>query len=111
MLDLALHVSDAPAGVTLVPRAVELFGRGPQLHNEVAGQVFRIGFTAFLTPELDQGRFVTTHNDPGVGPTDEGPPMQSPGKFGMLHFSAYYLFHIISYVNNNYREVKQFKVN
>ena len=66
MLDPALHVPDAPAGVALVPRAVELLGGGPELHDEVAGQVLRLGLAAFLAPEADQGRLVAPHDDPGV---------------------------------------------
>ena len=39
----ALDVGDAPPGVALVPGAVEVLGRGPELHDEVAGQVLRLG--------------------------------------------------------------------
>jgi hypothetical protein len=66
MLDAALHVGDASAGVALVPGAVEFFGRGPKLDNEVARQVLRLGLPPLLAPELDQGGFVPAHNDPGV---------------------------------------------
>jgi hypothetical protein len=72
MLDLALDVDDAPAGVALVPGAVELFGGGPKLHDEVAGQVVRLGLAPFLPPKADQGRFVTAHDDPGVRIANEG---------------------------------------
>jgi hypothetical protein len=37
MLEVALDVCDAPAGVALVPGAVELLGGGPELDDEVAG--------------------------------------------------------------------------
>ena len=50
MLDLALDVADAPAGVALIPGAVELFRRRAKLHDEVAGQVLWLGFTPFLPP-------------------------------------------------------------
>ena len=56
MLDPALNVPDAPAGVALVPGAVELLGGGPELHDEVAGQVLRLGLAALLAPKPDKGR-------------------------------------------------------
>ena len=54
MLDAALDIRDAPAGIALVPGAVELLGCGPELHDEVAGQVFRLSLAAFFSPEADQ---------------------------------------------------------
>ena len=63
---------DPPAGIALVPGAVEVLGRGPELHDEVAGQVLRLGLAPFLAPEADQGGFVAAHDDPGVGAADEG---------------------------------------
>ena len=71
MLDPALDVGDAPAGIALVPGAVELLGRAAELHNEVAGQVLRLGFAAFLAPKADQGGFIAAHDDPGVRAADE----------------------------------------
>ena len=53
MLDVALDVRNAPAGIAFVPGAVELFGRGPELHDEVAGQVLRLGLAAFLLPKAN----------------------------------------------------------
>jgi hypothetical protein len=66
MPDPALHVADLPAGVALVPGAVELFRRRAELHDEVARQVLRLGFTPFLAPKADQRDFIAPHNDPGV---------------------------------------------
>jgi hypothetical protein len=37
MPDPRLHVADLPAGIALVPGAVELFGCPPELHDEVSG--------------------------------------------------------------------------
>ena len=37
VLDAALDVGDAPAGIALVPGTIELLRCGPELHNEVAG--------------------------------------------------------------------------
>jgi hypothetical protein len=70
MLDLPLDVGDAPAGIALVPGPVELLGCGPELNDQVAGQVLRLGLTALS--ELDQGRLVAAHDNPGVRAANEG---------------------------------------
>src|SRR5437660_939867 len=84
MLDLALHIADVPASVALEPGAVELLSDGPQLHNQVAGQVLWLSLSPLLAPELDQGRFVTTHDDPGVRAADERTAIQNPGMVRFL---------------------------
>ena len=61
-----------PAGIALVPGAIELLGCGPELHDEVAGQVLRLGLAPLLAPQADQGGFVAAHDDPGVRAADEG---------------------------------------
>ena len=43
----------------------------PELHDQVAGQVLRLGLAPFLAPKADQGRFITAHDDPGVRAADE----------------------------------------
>ena len=53
----ALDVDDVLAGVALVPSPVEFSG-GPNLHDEVAGQVLRLGLAPFLLPKADQSRLV-----------------------------------------------------
>jgi hypothetical protein len=50
VLDPTLDIGDAAAGVALVPGAVEVLRRGPKLHDEVAGQVLRVGLAPFLAP-------------------------------------------------------------
>ena len=72
MLDPPLDVCDAVAGIAFVPGAVELLGGGPELHDEVAGQVLRLGLASLLPPKPNQGGFVVSHDDPGVGAADEG---------------------------------------
>src|SRR4029450_10350621 len=67
-----LPIAALPTGVALVPGSVEALGGGPELDNEVAGQVLRLGLATLLAPELDQGRFVIAHDDSGVRATDEG---------------------------------------
>src|SRR6266436_6324534 len=71
MPDLALHVSDPSAGVSLVPGAIELLGRHPELHNKVARQIFRLGLAAFLAPQVQHSGFIIAHDDPGVRAADE----------------------------------------
>jgi hypothetical protein len=78
MLNPALDIGDAPAGIALVPGAVEFLGGGPELDNQVTGQVLWRGLPTLLAPELDQGRFVAAHDDPGVGAADEGPAILMP---------------------------------
>jgi hypothetical protein len=48
MPDLALDIRDAPAGIALVPGAVELLGGGPELDNKVGRQVLSLGLAPFL---------------------------------------------------------------
>jgi hypothetical protein len=79
MPDAALDVGNAPAGVALVPGSVEVLGGGAKLDNEVARQVLRLGLPTLLAPELDQGRFITAHDNAGVRAADERAPTQNPG--------------------------------
>jgi hypothetical protein len=71
MPDLALRVPDLPAGVALMPGAIELLGRGSELYDEVAGQVLRLDLAPFLAPQADQGCFIAAHDDPRVRAANE----------------------------------------
>jgi hypothetical protein len=71
MPDPALHVADLPAGVALVPGAIELLGCSPELHDEIAGEVLRLGLASFFSPQTDQGRLIAAHDYAGVGAADE----------------------------------------
>jgi hypothetical protein len=53
MLDLPLDVGNAATRIALVPGAVELLGGSPELRDEVAGQILRLGLAPFLLPEAD----------------------------------------------------------
>src|SRR5262249_8458248 len=77
MPDPALHVADRPAGVALIPGAIELLGRSPELHDEVAGQVLRLGLAPFFAPEPDQGGFIVAHDDPSVRAAEEETALRS----------------------------------
>jgi hypothetical protein len=50
MPHVTLHGPDLAAGVALVPGAIELLGRPSKLHNEIVGEVLRLGLAAFLAP-------------------------------------------------------------
>src|SRR5262245_59677074 len=83
MLDPPLDLSNAPAGVALIPTAVELFGGGPELDNEIPGQILRVGLAPLLAPQMNKSRLVAAHDNPGVGPADEGAALRL-----MLYFLA-----------------------
>jgi hypothetical protein len=65
------HIADGPTSVALIPCAVEFFGDGSELHDEIALEVLRLGFPALLPPQPKQRRFIVTHDDPGVRAADE----------------------------------------
>ena len=71
MPDPLLDVGDHLAGVSFKPMPIEVFGDPPELDNEVSGQVLGLGFAALFPPKPEQGRFVRTHDDPGVRAADE----------------------------------------
>ena len=58
MADPALDIFNDLPGRALVPLPVQGFGREPELDDEIAGQVFRLGLAAFLAPEPQQGGLV-----------------------------------------------------
>jgi hypothetical protein len=66
VLDAALDGCDAATCIALVPGAVELLGGGPELHDEVAGQVLRLDLHPLLAPEAEQRSFIAAHNDPSI---------------------------------------------
>jgi len=74
MPDPALHVADLPAAVALIPRAIELLGCSPELHDEVAREVLRLGLAPFFAPQAHQGGLIVTHDDPGIRAADEKAP-------------------------------------
>src|SRR5262249_18027286 len=96
MPDAPLHVADLPAGVVLVPGAIELLGCFPELYDEVAREVLRLGFASFFTPEADKGGLVVAHDDPGVRAADEPTPLYNPS-VRHFHFSMlYFQYNLIS---------------
>src|SRR5499433_4510942 len=89
MFPLALHVADLPAGVALVPGAVELLGRPPELHDEIAREVLRLGLAPFLPPQSDQSGLIIAHDDPGIRTADEEASVQSNCLRPMFHFGSF----------------------
>ena len=66
MADMALYLGDHLIGVALVPVAVEAFGHGPELDDEIARQVLRLDVASFLAPQPQQGGLIVTHDDARV---------------------------------------------
>jgi len=69
--DLLLYVDDHLPDTGLVPAAIELLGRDPELDYEIAGQVFPFYLTADLPPLPEESLFILAHDDPGIGSADE----------------------------------------
>jgi hypothetical protein len=66
-----LDVDDDLPGIGLIPAPVQLLGCDPELDDEVAGEILRLGLAALLPPQPQQSRFVVPHDDPGVGAANE----------------------------------------
>jgi hypothetical protein len=58
---------------------IERLGYESELHDEIAGEVFRLGLAAFLAPQPHQGSIVAPHDYPGVGAANKGPPIARIG--------------------------------
>jgi hypothetical protein len=66
-----LKALDGLPGVALVPMPIEGFGHQTELNDEVAGEVLRLDLASFFLPEAKEGRFITSHDDPGIRAADE----------------------------------------
>ena len=71
MPDPALDVGDDLPGIGLVPAPVKVLGDRPELDDEVAREVLRLGLAALFPPQPHQGRLIVAHDDPGVRAADE----------------------------------------
>jgi hypothetical protein len=71
MLHPALNVRDGLPGIALVPLPIEVLGHEAELDDKVGRQVLRPDLAALLLPQADQGLFVLSHDDAGVGTADE----------------------------------------
>ena len=72
MPDPALDVRDDLRRSCARTRPVEVLGHDPELDDQIAGEVLRLGLAALLPPQPEQGRLIVAHDDPGVGAADEG---------------------------------------
>jgi hypothetical protein len=68
-----LDAFDGLPGIAFEPMPVEGFSHQPELDDEVAGQVLRLGLPPFLAPQADEGGFIGAHDDAGVRAADESP--------------------------------------
>jgi hypothetical protein len=75
MSNSLLNVGDHLPGTHLIPAAIELFGRDPKLHHQIAGQIFRLDLAALLPPQPDQRFLISSHDDPGIGAADKRAPL------------------------------------
>src|SRR5437773_2283098 len=87
MFNFPLDIRDTPAGISLVPGAIQFFGGSPELHDEVAGQIRWLGLTPFLPPQADQGGFIAAHDDPGIGSAYEA--SSTPINRRIFHFAPH----------------------
>ena len=71
MPNVLLNVGDDLPGIGLVPAPVQLLGGGPELDDEVAGQVLGLDLAALFLPQAVPGPLVVAHDDPGVRAANE----------------------------------------
>jgi hypothetical protein len=63
------------AGITFIPTSVEILGNFSKLHSEVARKVLRADFPPLLAPESNESGLVVSHDDAGIGASDEALPV------------------------------------
>jgi hypothetical protein len=80
--DLLLNIGDDLACIGLEPAPVQAFGGQSKLDDQVAREVLRLDFTAFLAPKREQSALIIAHDDPGVGAADEIAPISIPAFCG-----------------------------
>src|SRR5262249_6849544 len=85
--DTGLHSAHVAAGIALVPGPIEVLGHGPELHDQVAGEILRWRFPALLAPEPDEGCLFVAHNDAGVRAADEGAAVNLSSPHPRVHSS------------------------
>jgi hypothetical protein len=77
--DGPLHVDDCLAGIGFIPAPIEIFGRNPELDNEIVREILRLDLAAFLLPEPQQSEFIVPHNNPSIRAADERAPVDNFG--------------------------------
>src|SRR6266567_8084205 len=66
MADSLLDIFEGLPRMALEPVPIEGLGHHPELDDQVPGQVRWLKLVAFFPPELDERRFIVSHNDPRV---------------------------------------------
>ena len=61
VLDPPLYLRNDAPGIALEPMPIERLGHEAKLHDEIAGEVLRLGLAAFLAPQPQQGSLVAPH--------------------------------------------------
>ena len=86
MADPALDVFDHRPGRSLVPLPIEVLGREPELHEQVAGEVLRLPLASLLSPKALQGGVIAPHDDAGVGAPNYCRRMRSVSDLSLFIF-------------------------
>ena len=76
MLDPALNPCDDLAGIAFEPAPIELFGRRPELNDEVCRKVLGLDLAALLAPEAEECPLVIADDDASVRAADEALPAE-----------------------------------
>jgi hypothetical protein len=72
---LPLHVPDGMAGIAFIPSAIEVLGDGPELDDQIVGEILGLYLAALFPPQLNEGCLVVAHDNAGIRPTDKTPPI------------------------------------
>src|SRR5262249_60711312 len=71
MANPALDIFDHLPGRALVPSSIEVFGREPELDDEIAGEVLGLDLAPFFAPEAEQSGLIAAHDDLDVRAANE----------------------------------------
>jgi hypothetical protein len=74
MKHLTLYPCHDLSGIALIPAPVQFLSHGAELDNQAGREVLGLDFAALLPLQANEGAFVLSHDDPGVGAADEGAP-------------------------------------
>ena len=70
-----LDLGDDLSGIALIPAPVERLGHGAELDDQAGREILGLDLAALLTPQAQQGVFVSSHDDPGVRTSDKAAPV------------------------------------
>jgi hypothetical protein len=89
MADPALDIPDDLSGCALVPLPIEELSPEPELHEQIAGKVFRFRLASLLSPEALQGGLVVSHNNPGIRAAVNSPSKKFERQSKLLELNSY----------------------